>query len=187
MKNERPGPGEYVSYFERYVSRVPETDVLAALERQPDDLRAALARVPEEREGSRYAPGKWSTREVVGHIIDTERVLGYRALCISRGEAAPLPGYDENTYAANAGHDRIVPFLLDGKEVLVAAHGNSLRALVKHLDGISDEAIPELNIPTGIPLVYELDANLKPVSSRYLGDPEAAKKAAEAVAKQAKA
>jgi 2,3-bisphosphoglycerate-dependent phosphoglycerate mutase len=84
-------------------------------------------------------------------------------------------------------HDRIVPWLLDGKEVLVAAHGNSLRALVKHLDGISDEAIPELNIPTGIPLVYELDANLKPVSSRYLGDPEAAKKAAEAVAKQAKA
>jgi 2,3-bisphosphoglycerate-dependent phosphoglycerate mutase len=83
-------------------------------------------------------------------------------------------------------HDRIVPRLREGQEVLVAAHGNSLRALVKHLDGISDADIPALNIPTGIPLVYELDADLKPISSRYLGDPEAAKKAAEAVAKQAK-
>ena len=71
--------------------------------------------------------------------------------------------------------------------MLVAAHGNSLRALVKHLDGISDADIAELNIPTGIPLVYELDRDMKKVSSRYLGDPEAAKKAAEAVAKQASA
>ena len=68
---------------------------------------------------------------------------------------------------------------------MVAAHGNSLRALVKYLDGISDSAIVELNIPTGIPLVYELDAELKPIKSFYLGDPEAAKKAADAVAKQA--
>ena len=65
--------------------------------------------------------------------------------------------------------------------MLIAAHGNSLRALVKYLDDISDQDIVELNIPTGIPLVYELDAELKPLGSRYLGDPEAAKKAAEAV------
>ena len=70
--------------------------------------------------------------------------------------------------------------------MLVAAHGNSLRALVKYLDDISDQAIVELNIPTGIPLVYELDANLKPIRSYYLGDPDAAKKAAEKVAAQAK-
>ena len=68
--------------------------------------------------------------------------------------------------------------------MLIAAHGNSLRALVKYLDGISDDDIVELNIPTGIPLVYELDAILKPLKSYYLGDPEAAKKAAAAVAKQ---
>lgn len=74
-----------------------------------------------------------------------------------------------------------------GKRVLIAAHGNSLRALVKHLDGISEEEIVSLNIPTGIPLVYELDANLKPIKKYYLGDPEAAKRAAEAVANQAKA
>jgi 2,3-bisphosphoglycerate-dependent phosphoglycerate mutase len=81
-------------------------------------------------------------------------------------------------------YDEIVPDLRAGKRIIVAAHGNSLRALVKHLDGISDEEIPSLNIPTGIPLIYELDAELRPVGSRYLGDPEAAKKAAEAVAKQ---
>ncbi|TDJ42192.1 MAG: 2,3-diphosphoglycerate-dependent phosphoglycerate mutase [Gammaproteobacteria bacterium] len=81
----------------------------------------------------------------------------------------------------------IVPRLKAGENVLITAHGNSLRALVKMLDGISDEDITSLNIPTGIPLLYELDDNLKPISSRYLGDPEAAKKAAEAVANQAKA
>jgi 2,3-bisphosphoglycerate-dependent phosphoglycerate mutase len=82
-------------------------------------------------------------------------------------------------------HDAIVPDLRAGRTVIVAAHGNSLRALVKHLDDISDEDIPSLNIPTGIPLRYELDADLRPISSRYLGDEEAAKAAADAVAKQA--
>jgi 2,3-bisphosphoglycerate-dependent phosphoglycerate mutase len=79
---------------------------------------------------------------------------------------------------------RIAPELAAGRNVLVAAHGNSLRALVKMLDGMSDAAIVELNIPTGVPLLYELDAALKPKSSRYLGDPEAVKARAEAVARQ---
>lgn len=78
----------------------------------------------------------------------------------------------------------IAPRIQSGARVLIAAHGNSLRALVKYLDHISDEAIVELNIPTGIPLVYELDDALKPIKSYYLGDPEAAAKAAAAVAKQ---
>ena len=84
-------------------------------------------------------------------------------------------------------HDEIAPAIRRGERVLIAAHGNSLRALVKYLDGISDADIVELNIPTGIPLVYELDANLKPIKSYYLGDPDAAKKAAERVAAQAAA
>jgi 2,3-bisphosphoglycerate-dependent phosphoglycerate mutase len=78
----------------------------------------------------------------------------------------------------------IAPEVKAGRRVLIAAHGNSLRALVKYLDNISDADIVELNIPTGIPLVYELDANLKPIRSYYLGDPEAARRAAEAVARQ---
>jgi 2,3-bisphosphoglycerate-dependent phosphoglycerate mutase len=81
-------------------------------------------------------------------------------------------------------HEAIAPAIAEGSRVLIVAHGNSLRALVKYLDGVSDAAIVELNIPTGIPLLYELDAQLKPIRSRYLGDPEAAKRAAEAVAKQ---
>jgi 2,3-bisphosphoglycerate-dependent phosphoglycerate mutase len=80
----------------------------------------------------------------------------------------------------------IAPALRDGKRVLIAAHGNSLRALVKHLDAISDADIVELNIPTGIPLVYELDEQLKAVNKRYLGDPDEAKRKAEAVANQGK-
>ncbi|MDF1810461.1 MAG: 2,3-diphosphoglycerate-dependent phosphoglycerate mutase [Phycisphaerales bacterium] len=82
---------------------------------------------------------------------------------------------------------QIVPDIKAGKRVLVAAHGNSLRALVKHLDGISDDDIVGVNIPTGMPLVYELDENLKPLSKRYLGDAEAVEKAMAAVASQGKA
>ena len=78
----------------------------------------------------------------------------------------------------------IAPAIRDGKRVLIVAHGNSLRALVKHLDGISDAAIADLNIPTGIPLVYELDAALRPVKHYYLGDADAAVRAAAAVAAQ---
>ena len=81
--------------------------------------------------------------------------------------------------------DAIIPDLQAGRRVLVSAHGNSLRALVRHLDGVPDEEIAGLNIPTGIPLVYRLDARFRPVSSGYLGDPEAAAAAAEAVARQA--
>jgi 2,3-bisphosphoglycerate-dependent phosphoglycerate mutase len=80
----------------------------------------------------------------------------------------------------------IGPMVQSGKKVLVVAHGNSLRSLVKYLDDISEEAIVELNIPTGMPLVYELDRDLRPIRSTYLGDPEKVKKAMEAVASQAK-
>jgi 2,3-bisphosphoglycerate-dependent phosphoglycerate mutase len=83
-------------------------------------------------------------------------------------------------------HETIAPDIRAGKSVIIAAHGNSLRALVKYLDNVSEQEIVGLNIPTGVPLVYELDADLKPIRSRYLGDPEAAKKAAEAVANQVK-
>jgi 2,3-bisphosphoglycerate-dependent phosphoglycerate mutase len=81
----------------------------------------------------------------------------------------------------------IVPTLRSGKRALIAAHGNSLRALVKHLDSISDETIADLNIPTGIPLVYELASDMKPIRHFYLGDPEKIRKATDAVADQGKA
>jgi len=84
-------------------------------------------------------------------------------------------------------HEEIAPIVKSGKKVIIAAHGNSLRALVKYLDDISDEEILKLNIPTGLPLVYELDENLRPLKSYYLGDPEEVAKAMAAVAAQGKA
>jgi len=83
-------------------------------------------------------------------------------------------------------HETISPAVKSGKRVIIAAHGNSLRALVMYLDNISENKIVNLNIPTGMPLVYELDDNLKPLKNYYLGDPEAVKKAMEAVANQGK-
>jgi len=83
-------------------------------------------------------------------------------------------------------HETIAPDIRSGRKVLIAAHGNSLRALVKHLDNIPEEKIIELNIPTGMPLVYELDDNLKPLNRYYLGDPEKVKAAMDAVAAQGK-
>ncbi|HSW03396.1 2,3-diphosphoglycerate-dependent phosphoglycerate mutase [Aquabacterium sp.] len=97
--------------------------------------------------------------------------------CLKDTVARVLPCWDEV----------LAPALRSGQRIVVAAHGNSIRALVKYLDGISDDDIVGLNIPNGIPLVYELDAALKPIKREYLGDPEAAAKAAAAVASQGKA
>jgi len=84
-------------------------------------------------------------------------------------------------------HETVAPAIKSGKRVIIVAHGNSLRSLVKYLDNIPDDEIVELNIPTGVPLVYELDEDLKPIKHYYLGDPEEVKKLAEAVANQGKA
>jgi 2,3-bisphosphoglycerate-dependent phosphoglycerate mutase len=83
-------------------------------------------------------------------------------------------------------HETIAPDIREGRKVLIAAHGNSLRALVKYLDDIPEADIVELNIPTGVPLVYDLDDDLKPLNRYYLGDPEKVKAAMEAVAAQGK-
>ena len=131
MKIERPKPGEYNPVFERYLSRVPEDDALPVLARQPGQVRAALESISGERAGFRYGPDKWSIREVVGHFTDTERVFGYRVLCIARGEKASLPGFEENDYAAVAGHDRYaLPDLVAEFEALRRSHVSMLA----HLD-----------------------------------------------------
>jgi hypothetical protein len=104
---ERPSPAEHIPYYEKYISLVGEgEDVLRLLEEQPGDLQAFFEDVSEERGGFRYEPGKWSLREVLGHLVDVERVLGFRAYCFSRGEAQPLPGVDFESYAAMGEHDR---------------------------------------------------------------------------------
>ncbi len=106
MKMSRPRDDEYAESYRAYVDLVPESDILAVLAGQGDELRRLLSRVSRERETFRYGPGKWSIREVVGHIGDGERVFGYRAFCISRGDQASLPGFDENDYVKASGYDR---------------------------------------------------------------------------------
>jgi 2,3-bisphosphoglycerate-dependent phosphoglycerate mutase len=105
-----------------------------------------------------------------------------------RPEEVPLTESLKDTVARFLPYwkETIAPVVLSGKRVIIAAHGNSIRALVKYLDNVSDSDIVGLNIPTGIPLVYELEDDLKAIRSYYLGDPEAAKKAAQAVADQLK-
>ena len=105
-----------------------------------------------------------------------------------RPEEVPLTECLKDTVARTLPywHETIALTVRSGKRVIVAAHGNSLRGLVKYLDNVSDHDIVELNIPTGIPLVYELDEDLKPLRHHYLGDPEAVARAAKAVAEQAK-
>jgi len=98
---------EYAPAFQGYVAEVSEDDILPAMRAQPDALDVLLDRVTPERERFRYAEGKWSIREIVGHLIDGERVFGYRALCIARGETQNLPGFDQDQYMLTAPFDEI--------------------------------------------------------------------------------
>ena len=101
----RPDSTEYAPFYAGYIELVPEDDVLSAIETQSSETQKVLSSIDEARASYRYAEGKWSVKEMFGHITDGERVFGYRALCISRGEEQPLPGFDEKEYTANANYD----------------------------------------------------------------------------------
>ncbi len=111
----KPETNEYAAYYEKYVSLVPhDADVVETMTRQLEDTLALLGGVSEDRAGFRYEPGKWSIREVVGHIIDGERIFAYRALAIARGERQPLPGMEQDEYMSHANFDaRTLADLLD--------------------------------------------------------------------------
>ncbi len=102
----RPRPDEHAVFYQTYVDEAPEGPLLESLAVQGRRAQELLAGVDEERAGFRYAEGKWSVKEVVGHLIDAERVFAYRALTAARGDRTPLPGFDENEYVAAAGFDR---------------------------------------------------------------------------------
>ena len=101
----RPADAEFAPFYAGYIARVPELDPLPALEAQPAELHALADRIAPEDELLRYAPDKWSVRQTIGHLIDTERVMGYRAFSIGRSEAKPLPGFNEKEYVLHAGSD----------------------------------------------------------------------------------
>lgn len=102
----RPAAGEYAPYYGRYIEQVPDGDLLRTLAEQGRETVALLRSIPEERGAHRYAPEKWSIKDVVLHLADAERVFGYRAMHFARRDPTPLPSFDENEWARQAGADR---------------------------------------------------------------------------------
>jgi hypothetical protein len=114
MQTIRPDATEYAPFYAGYVADVPETDVVSVLRESGRDLVSALAAIPETQGGHRYAADKWTVREVIGHLIDAERIFTYRALRLARADATPLPGFEENDYVRAAGSDaRTIADLVD--------------------------------------------------------------------------
>jgi uncharacterized damage-inducible protein DinB len=101
----RPESSEYAPFYHKYVESVPDVDVVTALRQGGRELLDTVASIPEDRGGFRYAEGKWSIREVIGHVIDGERIFTYRALRMARGDTTPLAQFDENEYVKTAGSD----------------------------------------------------------------------------------
>jgi hypothetical protein len=128
----RPGPDEYLDYYGKYIALVPEHEALPALERQAEAMFTFLRGLSETQGGLRYRPEKWSVKQVIGHVTDSERVFGYRALRFARADLTPLPGFEENDWVANATFDhQPLSELVDHLEQV---RGSTL-ALMRGLDG----------------------------------------------------
>jgi hypothetical protein len=109
-----PQPTEYNPYYGKYVSLVAEGDILATLSNQVERMKALLSRLGNEEANFRYAPGKWTIKQALGHVIDAERIFAYRALRISRADETPLPGFEQNDYVPNGPFEFIsLPELLE--------------------------------------------------------------------------
>lgn len=147
----RPQQGEYPAYFDSYLEKIPPKYFFELISTQATELRRLFAEKPSGWENLAYAPGKWTPKEVLGHILDTERIMTFRALCFSRGESQPLPGFDENQYVANA-HFSGVPLddLLDDFEA-------QRRALETFVRTLSEEVLD-----------FQGKANQNPITPRAL-------------------
>jgi hypothetical protein len=143
----RPETSEYDAYYERYVSLLgADEDVVAALEKQPSELKELFANIGEERGTFAYEAGKWSLKESLSHIIDGERIFGYRALRISRGDATPIEGFEQDGYIENSNaNNRCFAELLDEFEL-------QRRANLLLINNLSDEAAARLGTASGLPI-----------------------------------
>src|ERR1035438_688507 len=103
----RPGASEYDPYYERYISLVNTDDIINTLQKQPQDTQALLRPLSVQQAESRYAPGKWTVKEVLGHLNDTERILSYRALRIGRGDKTPIEGFEQDDYVPRSEERRV--------------------------------------------------------------------------------
>lgn len=146
----KPTPEEFAPYYTTYISKVPEAGPLPTLQAQRAEIEA-LAALPDDRATFRYAPGKWSVNEVLGHLADAERVFAYRLLRIARNDSTPLSGFDENQWAEVAPHHFRPVAEVVGE--LLAVRAASL-ALVASLDAVA--------------LTRQTVANNRPVSARAI-------------------
>lgn len=140
----RPDADEFAPYYVRYVEQVPDGDVLETLERQLEAMVALMDRVGEEGAARRYAPGKWSVKELLGHLVDAERIFTYRAVCAARGETGGLPGFDENAYVAGADFDARTLNSLLGELTAVR------RATLTFYRGLSSAALTRTVVANGV-------------------------------------
>lgn len=143
--NQRPAQGEYTEFQSRYITLVPpEGELSVILREQTQQVLALLGGLTEEQGVYRYAPEKWSIKEMLGHLTDNDRIMSYRLLCFARGEQVPLPGYEENDYAAAGAFDR---FTLKQMITHYRIVRESTLALV---DSLADDDYPRTGSSNGI-------------------------------------
>lgn len=168
----RPRPDEYAEFYAGYIERVPDGAALALLQDQRRSIPALLRGLSPEQAGHRYAPGKWSVKEVVGHMCDVERVMAYRALRIARGDETPLAGFEQDDYVETAGFDeRALPAL--------AAEFERVRdATTSLFRGLSDDAWGRRGTASGAEVTVRALAyiiaghaehHMEIIRTRYLG------------------
>lgn len=142
----RPASTEYAPYYQKYIDLVKGDNPIKALQDQIIAMQAFLSEIPEEKENYRYAEGKWSIKEVIGHLTDTERVFGYRALCIARKDKTKFPGFEENDYVANGNFQKRSFYNLVHEFNLVR---ESHLALFKTFD---EEALSQVGTANNLPI-----------------------------------
>ncbi|OON66460.1 DinB family protein [Hymenobacter sp. CRA2] len=147
FRTTRPAATEYGAYYDRYIQQIPAGhDPVQQLRAQQAELHALLGHLSEEQALLRYAPGKWSIKETLVHIVDTERVFAYRALCIARGEKHPLPGFEQDAFTANSDADARP--LAD----LLREYDAQRAATLALLESFTPEAFERLGVASGMPV-----------------------------------
>jgi uncharacterized damage-inducible protein DinB len=142
----RPAADEYSPYYDTYISKVPDGDVIEVLRTQLHESARLLEQLTEAEAARRYAAGKWTLREVVGHLIDSERIFAYRILCIARGETAALPGFDENSYARISNAER------RPMRAVTTEFAHVRAGTIALIEGLDDAAISRRGNANGSPI-----------------------------------
>lgn len=170
---KRPVNTEYPPYYQHYLDLVKEKDVIKALKDQVMDIQAMISEIPEDKEDYAYADGKWTIKEVIGHIIDTERVLGYRAMRFARKDKTVLPGFDENEFVKNSNFNKRTLYEL-GHEFAIVREANL--AMFKTFGDEQEEQIGNANgINVSVRAIVFMIAghathHMNVIKTKYLGE-----------------